>query len=180
MATSTASRGRTNRSRPTYGSWSGFSFGASPSNYGSNGTATKRYTKTTARKAGGATAGSSAYKSCCNTFERKIQSYKTLCNQAQSTSGAYNRPTPGTLNTFANWINKGAIVQTCSPQQVARWARAANKNFNPQSPTPTACKTVLTSKFGRSTIKAVARCANGTFMVATTPTVNGRTFNFPS
>ena len=178
MATTTT-RGRSNRTRPTYGSWAGFSFGASPSSNGSNGSATKRYARTTVRKSAGASAGTTAYKSCCNTFERKIQSYKTLCAQAQGTSGAYNRPTPGTLNTFANWINKGAIVQTCSPAQVARWARAANKSFNPHNPTPTACKTVLTKKFGRSTIKAVARCANGAFLVATTPTVNGRTFNFP-
>ena len=176
MATSTTTRGRSNRTRPTYGSWAGFSFGGSPSSYGTSSTS-KRYGKTSAHKS--TSAGTTAYKSCCNTFERKIQSYKTLCAQAQGTSGAYNRPTPGTLNTFANWINKGAIVQTCSPAQVARWARAANKNFNPRNPSPTACKTVLTSKFGRSTIKAVARCANGAFMVATTPTVKGRTFNFP-
>jgi hypothetical protein len=178
MATTTT-KGRSGRTRPTYGSWAGFSFGGSPSSYGSSsyGSTNKKYGKSSAHKT--TSAGSTAYKSCCNTFERKIQSYKTLCTQAQSTSGSYNRPTPGTLNTFANWINKGAIVQTCSPAQVARWARAANKSFNPHNPTPTACKTVLTKKFGRSTIKAVARCANGSFMVATTPTVNGRTFNFP-
>lgn len=177
MPTSTT-RGRGQKARSTYGSWSGFSFGApsyGTSQYGTS----KKYGKTTARKNGSSTA-TTAYKSCCNTFERKIQSYKTLCNQAQSTSGNYNRPTPGTLNTFANWINKGAIIQTCSPAQVARWARTTNKNFNPRNPSPTACKTVLTSKFGRSTIKAVARCANGSFLVATTPTVNGRNFCFPS
>lgn len=177
MATSTT-KGRGHKTRSTYGSWSGFSFG-SPSSYGTY-SASKKYGKTHARKSSTTSAGTGAYKSCCNTFERKIQSYKTLCNQAQSTSGNYNRPTPGTLNTFANWINKGAIIQTCSPAQVARWARNTNKNFNKNNPTPTACKTILTSKFGRSTIKAVCRCANGTFMVATTPTVNGRTFNFPS
>jgi hypothetical protein len=174
MATST--KGRSNRTRPTYGTWAGFSFGT-PSGYSS--TPTKKYGKSSYRKTTGNTTGSAAYKNCCNTFEKKIESYKTLCAQALSTTGAYTRPTPSTLNTFANWINKGAIVQTCSPQQVARWARAANKSFNPQNPTPTACKNVLTKKFGRSTIKAVARCKNGAFMVATTPTVNGRTFSFP-
>lgn len=174
MATST--KGRSNRTRPTYGTWAGFSFGT-PSGYSSSNSYGKRYGKSS--KSTGSSAGTSAYKSCCNTFERKIESYKTLCAQAQSTTGAYTRPTPGTLNTFANWINKGAVVQTCSPAQVARWARAANKSFNPQNPSPTACKNVLTKKFGRSAIKAVARCKNGTFMVATTPTVNGRIFNFP-
>ena len=173
MAIST--KGRSSRTRPTYGSWSGFSFGTSPS-YGY--TPGKKYGKSHSKKSSGI-AGSSAYKTCCNTFEKKIESYKTLCAQAQSTSGAYTRPTPGTLNTFANWINKGAVVQTCSPQQVARWARAANKNFNPRNPSPTACKNVLAKKFGRSAIKAVARCKNGTFMVVTTPTIKGKTFNFP-
>jgi len=177
MATSTT-KGRSSRTRSTYGSWAGFSYGGSPSSYGTYGSTSKKYGKTSTRKSG-TSGGATAYKSCCNKFEQKIQSYKTLCAQAQGTSGSYNRPTPGTLNTFANWINKGAIVQTCSPQQVARWARAANKNFNPKNPTPTACKTVLAKKFGRTTIKAVARCANGSFMVATTPTVNGRTFHFP-
>lgn len=177
MATSTT-KGRGNKTRSTYGSWAGFSFGGSPSTYGSNYSSGSRYGKTTSKKSG--TTGSTAYKSCCNAFERKIQSYKTLCAQAQKTSGNYNRPTPGTLNTFANWINKGAVIQTCSPAQVARWARTTNKNFNPRNPSPTACKSILTSKFGRSTIKAVCRCSNGTFMVATTPTVNGRNFCFPS
>lgn len=177
MATSTT-KGRGTRSRSNYGSWAGFSFGGSPSTYGSSYGTSSRYGKSSLRKSGSTPTG--AYKNCCNTFERKIQSYKTLCAQAQSTSGSYNRPTPGTLNTFANWINKGAVIQTCSPAQVARWARTTNKNFNPRNPSPTACKSVLTSKFGRSAIKAVARCANGSFMVVTTPTVNGRNFCFPS
>ncbi len=179
MATS-MTKGRNNKKSSSYGSWTGFSFGGSPSSYGSSyGSTSKKYGKSHARKSG-TTGGLTAYKSCCNKFEQKIQSYKTLCHQAQSTTGAYNRPTPGTLNTFANWINKGAVVQTCSPAQVARWARTTNKNFNPRNPSPTACKSILTSKFGRSTIKAVARCSNGSFLVATTPTINGRTFNFPS
>jgi len=175
MATST--KGRSNRSKSTYGSWSGFSFGSSPSSYGYT-TPSKKYGKSHGRKSTG-TVGGSAYKTCCNSFEKKIESYKTLCAQAQSTTGAFTRPTPGTLNSFANLINKGAIVQTCSTQQIARWARATNKNFNPRNPSPIACKTILAKKFGRSAIKAVARCKNGSFMIATTPTVNGRTFIIP-
>jgi hypothetical protein len=79
---------------------------------------------------------------------------------------------------MCNWINKGAIVQTCSPTQVARWARTTNKNFNTHNPSPTACKSVLCAKFGKSTIKAVAK-GKGGFIVATTPTKNGRSFCFP-
>ena len=114
----TTTKGRSHKTRPTYGGWTSF-FGGIPSGYGTTSTS-KRNGKTSARKSGGTIATGSAYKSCCNTFERKIQSYKTLCAQATGTTGAYNRPSPSTLNTFANWINKGAIVQTCSPQQVAR------------------------------------------------------------
>ncbi len=179
MATATKGRYSSNRSRPTYGSFSGFSWGgSSPSVYGgtSHGTKRKSSSRSTNRKS---SAGSpAAYKACCQTFEQRIQSYKTLCTQTQGT-GTWGRPSPATLNTFANWINKGAVVQTVSPQQVARWARATHKSFNPSNPTPTACKAVLTKKFGKSAIKAVARCKNGTFMVATPSTVNGRTFNFP-
>ncbi len=178
MATSTKGR-YSNKTRPTYGSFGGFSWGSSPSTYGGSSTgANKKSTtrKSSSRKSGATS--STAYKACCNAFEQKIQSYKTLCTQAQGTAAA-GRPTPTTLNSFANWINKGAVIQTVSPQQIARWARATNKNFNPRNPSPTACKTVLCKKFGKSAIKAVARCKNGTFMVATPATVNGRTFNFP-
>ena len=67
MATSTTKGRSSNR----YGTWAGFSFGGSPSSYGSNSNGTsKRYGKTTAHKSGGSTAGTSAYKSCCNTFEQ--------------------------------------------------------------------------------------------------------------
>lgn len=177
MATTTRGRYST-RTRPTYGSYAGFSWGASPSAYGgtTSGNRKNNGRKNNARKSG--TMNATAYRTCCNTFEQRIQSYKTLCAQTHG-SGTYGCPSPTTLNSFANWINKGAIVQTVSPQQVARWARTANKNFNPNNPSPTVCKTVLWKKFGKTTIKAVARCKNGTFMVATTPTVNGRTFCFP-
>lgn len=119
-----------------------------------------------------------AYRTVCNTFTHKIESFKTLVNQTQGPA-KFGRPTPATLNTFANWINKGCIVQTCTPQQVARWARNTNCTFNPRNPSPTSCRNVLTAKFGRSAIKAVARTKNGQFMVCTSPTQNGRPFCFP-
>ena len=118
------------------------------------------------------------YRACSNTFQSKIHSFKTLFNQ---TCGSAKRPRPTTavLNTFANWINKGAIVQTCSNAQVGRWARDCKKNFNPRTVTPATCRSILTTAFGKNTIKAVARTKTGSFMVATTPTWKGQPFCFP-
>ena len=166
-------------SRPNYGTYSGYTYGSGLGGWGHTGGGSKKSTgRKSNKKSGNSSTGTSAYKSCCNTFENKINSYKTLCAQARGPASA-GRPTPTTLNSFANLINKGAIVQTVSKAQVSRWARTTNKNFNPQNPSPTACKTVLAAKFGRSCIKAVAKTKSGSFMVATTPTVNGRTFCFP-
>ncbi len=119
------------------------------------------------------------YKGCCNCFTGKVQSFKTLITQTTGTSGRFTRPTPAVLNTFANWINKGAIVQTVSKAQVSRWAKSTNKNFNSRNCTPTSCKTILCAKFGKSAIKAVARTKTGSFMVVTPPLVKGRNFCFP-
>ncbi len=178
----TSYKGRSNsRSRSTYGTYSnsGYSWG---SGFGGWGQPSGGYKKNNNRKnnkrSGGSNTGSSAYRTCCTTFEKKISSYKTLCDQTRGPAGA-NRPTPTTLNSFANWINKGAVVQTVSKAQVSRWARTTNKNFNPRNPSPTACKNVLAAKFGRATIKAVACSKSGSFIVATNPTVNGRSFCFP-
>jgi len=119
------------------------------------------------------------YSKVCTAFQHKIASYKTLCNQAMSTTGKYTRPKPATLNSFANWINKGAIVQTVSCTQIAKWAKSTNCNFNTKTASPTSCKTVLCKKFGKSSIKAVCRTSTGNFMVATTPNCKGRGFTFP-
>ncbi len=166
------------RSRAGFGSYSGYYFGSNPSPWGKIGGSKKSTGRSSNKRSGGSSIGSTAYRTCCNSFEQKIDSYKTLCEQTRG-AGSAGKPTPATLNSFANWINKGAIVQTCTPTQVSRWARAKNKNFNPRNPSPTSCKNVLTAKFGRTTIKAVARTKSGQFMVATTPTVKGRSFCFP-
>lgn len=133
-------------------------------------------TRTTAGRARTtATTPTGTYKNVCNTFTNKISSYRTLINQTKGPA-KFPRPTPNTLNSFANWINKGAVIQTCSPAQLAKWARNTNMNFNPRTPSVTACKNILNKKFGKNCIKAVARTKNGQFMVATTPTVNGKNF----
>lgn len=132
----------------------------------------------TSGKSGGSIA--SGYKGCNTTFANKVNSFKTLVSQTQgSTSNKWGRPTPTTLNTFANWINKGAIIQTVSPVQVAKWAKSKNKTFKTTTGTPTSCKNVLCAKFGKSTIKAVCRTKTGSFMVATAPKVSGKSFCFP-
>ena len=118
------------------------------------------------------------YKGVCDNFTWKINSFRTLFNQARGPA-KYTRPTPATLNTFANWVNKGNIIQICTPNQVAKWARTTNVNFNPRTGNPTTCRNVLYKKFGKNTIKAVARTKTGGYMVVTTPTWKGRPFCFP-
>ncbi|UCE58917.1 MAG: hypothetical protein JSU63_15925 [Phycisphaerales bacterium] len=122
--------------------------------------------------------GPPRYRGVWYDFNTKISSYRTLVNQTKGTA-RYTRPTPQMLNTFANWVNKGAVIQTCTPQQVAKWARNYNVNFNTRNPTTTSCKNVLHKYFGKSVIKAVARTKTGSFMVATSPTWKGKNFNFP-
>jgi hypothetical protein len=172
MATTT--RGRGYNTRSTFGSPWGYSFGGA----GTSSTRSTGGSNSRTRKAYGKSSGASGYRSLSTTCEQKINSFRCLWNQCKGTAGA-NRPSPSTLNTFCNWINKGCVVQTCSPSQVQRWARSTNKNFNPKSPSTTACKTVLCAKFGKSAIKAVTKAKNGWYIVATSPTINGRTFNFP-
>ena len=124
------------------------------------------------------TGAASGYKSCQTSFANKVQSFKMLMTQ---TTGAAkcSRPTPTTLNSFANWINKGAVVQCCTKAQVSRWAKSANKNWNNKNASPTSCKNVLSAKFGKSTIKAVCCTKTGSFMVVTSPTCKGKKFCFP-
>jgi hypothetical protein len=118
------------------------------------------------------------WKHCSDTLVRKINSYRTLYNQTKGPA-RFDRPTPATINSFANWIGKGATIQTVTTNQISRWARTTRKNFNTRTPTPNACKNILWAKFGRNTIKAVARTKTGSFMVATAPVVNGKPFFFP-
>ena len=114
-----------------------------------------------------------------STLAWKINSFKTLYNQTHGPA-RYTRPSTTILNNFANWVDKGAIIQTCTSAQVAKWARNTNINYNTRSPSVTACKNILGSKFGKTTIKAVARTKTGSFMVATAPTWKGKAFYFPT
>ncbi|MEK6800244.1 MAG: hypothetical protein AABZ12_14895 [Planctomycetota bacterium] len=178
MATTTKGRSDT-RSRSCYGGNSNYGWASGNWSGSGSGSGSCSTTGRKSCKKSSCGTGNTAYRTCCNSFEQKMNSYRTLCNQAK---GPWNRncPSPTTLNSFANWINKGAIIQCCTPAQVSRWARTTDKNFNARNSSPTACKTVLTAKFGKSTIKAVAKTRSGSFMVACSPTwKNGRSFCFP-
>ena len=118
-----------------------------------------------------ATGYSTSYRNC----EQKIQSWRTVYNQTWGPA-KFQRPSPTTLRTFTNWINKGANVYTVTPTQLNKWAGASSKNYDWTKPTQ--CKSFLTKKYGKTTIKAVARSKNGSYMVACTPP-KGKQFNFP-
>ena len=143
-------------------------------NWSTGGCATGGRTKATGVKA----KVPPTYKGVNQAFAGKVNSYKELYKQ---TFGAAKHPRPSTtvLNNFANWINKGAIVQTCTTAQLSKWANATNCNFNTKSVTVAACKNVLGKKFGKTAIKAVARTKSGSFMVVTSPMNKGKVFCFP-
>ncbi len=106
------------------------------------------------------------YKNVCDTFNRKISSYRTLCGQASGPAKG-TRPSPATLNTMSKWIEKGAVVQKVSAAQVRRMGRSAQPVKS-----ATTAKNVLCRKYGKSAIKAVAPAKSGAFLVACTPSVH--------
>ena len=175
MATSVRGRGGS-RGRTISGTY--FSGTSGRAGWGKTNTPGKRGNISTGGSAGVTSGVPAAWKRCNNDFCNKIASYKTLFNQTKGPAKC-GRPSPTTLNTFANWVNKGATVHTVTAAQVARWAKTTKKNFNTRTPTPTACKNVLCAKFGKNNIKAVARTKSGSFMVATPPVVHGKCFCFP-
>jgi Ni,Fe-hydrogenase I large subunit len=139
-------------------------------------TATKSAARKTTTTAARTKNPASGYKTCYQSFSQKVDSWRTLYNQ---TFGAAKtaRPTPTTLNTFANWINKGAIVHQISASAINKLGHAWYKDFK-GCKTPTSCRQILTRKFGKTTIKAVTRAKNGAYLVATAPTYKGKPFNF--
>ena len=114
-----------------------------------------------------------SYAGIRNQFQNKLNSYKVLCNQTTGGTSSY-RPTPTQLNSFAKWVDKGAIVQNVTFTQLNRWA-GCNKKW-----TPGTAKSTLWNRFGKTCIKAVAYNKTGGFIVATSPTRNGKSFKFTS
>ncbi len=152
--------------------------GAGSSSFGHMGTMSSKTKSKSTKSTTGGTSVASGYRSVANCFSSKVNSFRTLINQTKGSAKA-GRPSASTLNTFANLVNKGAIVQTCTTGQVAKWARSKNMNFNGNNCSTTTCKNILGSKFGKTTIKAVARTKTGSYMVATSPTCKGKCFTFP-
>ncbi|MCH7813033.1 MAG: hypothetical protein IID40_03335 [Planctomycetes bacterium] len=114
------------------------------------------------------------YRQVNNTFACKVESFKTLWEQ---TKGAVSktRPTPATLKSFTNWINKGANVYRVTNTQIKKWCNPTH-NYK----TNASVKNALCTKFGKSTIKAVCSAKSGGYIVATSPTWKGKSFRFPS
>jgi hypothetical protein len=175
MATTWRGRGYSN-SRPTYGGYSSYSAGSAYGKWGKNTASKGSYA--VGKKPGSHANQPAAYKGLSHSLTWKINSFKTLFGQIQGPA-RFGRPTPAILNTFAKWVDKGAIIQTVSPTQISRWARNNDVNFSSRNPSVSACKNVLSAKFGRSLIKAVAKGKNGYFLVATAPIRQGRPFCFP-
>jgi len=109
-------------------------------------------------------------------LDQKAWAYKTLANQTYG-AAKVKRPTPTTLTTFANWVNKGAILHCATKTQITKWASRPNKPFKPTS--ATAVKNALCNKWGKTMIKAVCSDKNGKWLIATAPTWKGKPFSFP-
>ena len=152
--------GRSNWSGGARGSW-GKTGSSTPSRTGSYGTS----------KAGSVAPG---YRQANNTFACKVQSFKTLWEQTKG-AASKTRPTPATLKSFTNWINKGANVYRVSNTQIKKWCHNT-QNYK----TNASVKNALCGKFGKSTIKAVCSAKSGGYIVATAPTWKGKSFKFPS
>jgi hypothetical protein len=156
----------------------GWQFGSVGGSWGGTGSTNRGRSTGTSATRGRSTGFASGYTQVGGSFMQKINSFKTLINQAKG--AASNRPSPTTLNTFANWVNKGANVFTVTTAQLNRWCgknHAQAYNFS----SPTGCKNFLSNKFGKSTIKAVAKGkSNGSWIVACAPTWKGRPFQIPT
>jgi len=113
------------------------------------------------------------YTNLRTTWQQKISSYRTLCNQTQGTYSG-KRPSAATLRTFDNWIGKGAIIHNVTASQINRWSHTGRKCSS-----ATSAKSVLWHKFGKTPIKAVCKSKTGSYLVATTPMYKGKNFKFP-
>ena len=162
-------KGRTN---------TGWGFGSMGGSWSGSTTRGRKNNTSTTRTSGG-TNFAPGYSHVAGSFQNKINSFKTLVSQAKGPA-SYGRPSTTTLNSFANWVNKGANIFTVTTAQLTRWAgkgKAQNQYNNFAS--INSCKNFLSTKFGRTTIKAVARSKNGSWIIAAAPTVKGRPFQMP-
>ncbi|MCA9250735.1 MAG: hypothetical protein KDA54_06340 [Phycisphaerales bacterium] len=120
------------------------------------------------------------YASVRANLQKKANFFKTLANQTTGPASSH-RPSPSQLNSFSKWVEKGAVIQNVSQNQLNRWAGSASKsNTQKKNWSVASAKTTLAKQFGKSSIKAVAYNKSGGFIVATSPTRNGKNFRFPT
>ena len=129
--------------------------------------------KSTSGARGKGTTCARGYGNINSSFEHKVRCFRMLCDQTCGPAKA-TRPSPAHLKTFANWVNKGANICKVTNTQINKWCET-KQSFKGV----TGAKNVLCKKFGKSTIKAVAPCKSGGFIVATAATVRGKSFIFP-
>ena len=141
--------------------------------YGHSTGASGQWTQTRKTTGTNTTNVARGYSNIYNAFEWKMRSYRTLWDQTRGPA-KYSRPTPATLKTFANWINKGSYVWRVTNSQINKWC-----NTNRKYSSGTAVKSALCQTFGKNTIKAVACDKGGGYLVATSPTWKGKPFHFP-
>jgi len=177
MATTTRSRHRTTRTRRSTSSRTSSSHTRSGTRSASSGTSRTRSAASSGSRTGASQAtrstrtSGSTYTTVRNQLDKQIDSLRTLKAQTQGPAGK-GRPTPATINKFANVVTGGGIVRQATTQAIqrtARWTKPCNS-------ATTALK-ALRSKFG-ATIKAVAPSKNGGWLIAASPTWKGRPFSF--
>ncbi len=165
MATGTKSTGGTRTTKFSSGSnrWSNKNWRNASTNPG-----TPKNTTT-----GSSSSCAPGYRNVFTTFGNKINGYRMLTTQMTGPA-SFKRPTAATLNSFAKWIEKGAIVNKITSAQICRWTHT-NKKFS----TAASVKSALGGKWGKTMIKAVVCDKAGNFLVATNPTFKGKSFKFP-
>ncbi len=145
-------------------------------NYGKNYTSGTNKGKTASCKVSGyarTTGIARGYNQVCCTFESRYKYYRMLWDQTRGACRG-TRPTPATLKSFANWVNKGANIWKVTNTQINKWC-----NTKQTFKTCASAKTALCNKFGKTAIKAITYDKSGGYLVVTPPNYHGKPFKFP-
>ncbi len=104
-----------------------------------------------------------------NQFQWRIGSYQNVYNQF--TTGRKTVFSPNTANRWMRYVNNGVQVYEFTHRNFVRFF---GPNLANQS--PTTIHRYLAYRYGKSTIKDVARGNNNTWLIATTRTPTARPF----
>lgn len=88
----------------------------------------RNYSATKGRKTNTTTNVPKGYNNVHCTLENKYRSFRTLWDQTRGPAKT-SRPSPTTLQSFSNWINKGAFISKVTPNQINKWCGTKQK-FN--------------------------------------------------